>query len=178
MEALNMVGTQRSPSDLLHLFRTAMRGVAASVVIVATQTDRFRHGMTATAFTSVSFDPLSVLVCINNRGLFHSAIEASKSFSVSLLGCDDVEVSRAFGSPTASEERFAVGSWGERHNLPYLTTAQANLFCQSRLSVPYGTHSILVGEVIDGHCGDSQQPLLYMKGEYGLYRGLAAGTVP
>ena len=46
-------------------FRAAMRRVASTVTVVTTGGPFSRHGMTATAVTSVSADPPSLLVCIN-----------------------------------------------------------------------------------------------------------------
>ena len=160
--------------DLGRSFRNVMRSVAASVVVVAARNGDLRHGMTATAFTSVSFDPLSVLVCINNRGLLHTAVETSGSFSVNLLRGDHIEVSQAFSSPMPSEQRFAAGCWSEHHGLPFLVDAQASLFCRTRQSMACGTHTIFIGDVEDARCRDDASPLLYMNGEYGRYSSIAS----
>jgi flavin reductase (DIM6/NTAB) family NADH-FMN oxidoreductase RutF len=163
--------------DLENLFRGVMRRVAATVTVVAARAGDIRHGMTATAFTSVSFEPLSMLVCVHNRGLLHSTIEASGLFSLNLLGGDQVEISRAFASPLSSEQRFAIGRWDEHHGLPFLVGAQANLFCRTRESVACGTHTIFIADVEDGRYRDDPSPLLYMNGEYGCYQSIVAEGV-
>jgi flavin reductase len=163
--------------DLENLFRGVMRRVAATVTVVVARDGDIRHGMTATAFTSVSFDPLSLLVCINNRGLLHSTIRASGVFSLNLLSDDQVEVSRAFASPLSSEQRFAIGCWDEHRGLPFLVGAQASLFCRTRESVACGNHTIFIADVEDGRYRDDPSPLLYMNGEYGCYKSIAADSL-
>ena len=58
-------------ANLTTAFRDAMRRMASTVTII-TATDFGRHhGMTVTAVTSVSMDPPSLLVCLNNRTRLH-----------------------------------------------------------------------------------------------------------
>ena len=60
-----------SASTLTMGFRDSMRRIASTVTIItATDHDR-HHGMTVTAVTSVSMEPPSLLVCLNNRTRLH-----------------------------------------------------------------------------------------------------------
>ena len=66
-------------------FKEAMRQVAATVSIISTRSEGSRYGMTATAVTSVSCDPPSLLVCINRSASIHKPLEERKLFWVNLL---------------------------------------------------------------------------------------------
>lgn len=156
-------------SDLPSLVRNVMAGVASSVVVIATRVGDLRCGMTATAFTSVSLDPVSILVCINNRGAFHSAVHVGNAFTVNILGSHQTAVSKAFSGSRPGEQRFEEGCWGEDGDLPYLVDAQANLFCKVRQSIACGTHTIFIADVESARHRSFQKPLLYMAGAYGSY---------
>jgi flavin reductase len=156
-------------------FRKAMRRLASAVTIISTAHDGRRHGMTATAVTSVSSAPPSLLVCINQSASLHAPLHASGRFCVNILYGDQSEVADAFGGARPGDARFAAGNWAMHDTgLPYLTDAQASLFCTSDLVTPYGTHSIVVGKISEIIVGGHVAPLLYQDGRYtvGLGEGI------
>ena len=55
-------------------FRDAMRRLAATVTIISARGEGRRHGITATAVTSVSRDPPSLLVCVTGSGSLHGLL--------------------------------------------------------------------------------------------------------
>src|SRR5690606_12299884 len=68
-------------------FRAALGNYASSVnVITMTDDDGRPLGMTATAFSSVSIDPLLILVCINRSTRTYQHIAARRVFGVNILG--------------------------------------------------------------------------------------------
>ena len=75
----------------------------------------------------------------------------------------------------AGDDRFAAGSWAAHDNgLPYLSDAQASIFCTADLVTPYGTHSIVIGKISEIIVGGLVAPLLYQDGRYtvGLGEGI------
>ena len=59
-------------------FVGAMREVAASVTVVTTDGPCGRHGATVSAFSSVSADPPTVLVCLHADSRIAKAVEMLK----------------------------------------------------------------------------------------------------
>lgn len=148
-------------------FKGAMRRFASTVSIISVQSGAERHGTTATAVTSVSLDPPSLLVCINQDSRLHGFLRNEKRFCVNFLQVGNLEVSRAFSSALTSAERFGHGDWQtDEHGLPYLADAQANLFCRKDVEVPYGSHTIFIGQVFDARVREDVYPLLYGNGAY------------
>ena len=94
-------------------FRDAMRRLAGSVTVVTVSHDGERHGTTATAVTSLSMAPPSLLVCFNRDSRLHALLSAAERFCVNLLHTDNVDVSKLFSSPVTSAERFAKGNWND-----------------------------------------------------------------
>ena len=148
-------------------FRKAMRRLASAVTVIsATHGDR-RHGMTATAVTSVSSNPPSLLACINRAASLHDPLIASGRFCVNILHGSQSEIADAFGGVRCGDDRFAAGDWAAHDNgLPYLTDAQASIFCDADLVTRYGTHSIVVGKISEIIVGGQVAPLLYQDGRY------------
>lgn len=163
-----MVGnTTPDYPDLTGAFRDAMRRFAATVTIVTACDHTRRHGMTATAVTSVSMDPPSLLVCVNQKALLHDILGRARHFCVNVLTHDQAALSAAFSGATTALDRFDVGTWGEtQEGVPYLKDAQSNLFCRKSGALPFGTHTILIGTVEAVGLGAAAAPLLYQNATY------------
>jgi flavin reductase (DIM6/NTAB) family NADH-FMN oxidoreductase RutF/nitroreductase len=156
--------------DLQRDFKTAMRRLAATVCIISTTSEDGWHGMTATAVTSVSVDPPSILVCVNTTTSLHKVLHSGTHFCVNLLRASQESVAGTFSSSAIrGADRFAANAWkanGAEDGLPYLVDAQANLFCEIDHTVPYGTHTIFIGRVNAVRNGELVAPLLYADGQY------------
>ena len=155
-------------------FRSAMRALASAVSIISTTHDRQRFGMTATAVTSMSMTPPSVLVCVNQAASLHGPLLASGVFCVNILHAWQSALAQAFGS-RQPEDRFAHGEWlSDERETPYLADAQANIFCDLDASHAYGSHTIMIGKVRGVGMRGPVHPLLYQDGRYTV--GLAQGV--
>jgi flavin reductase len=170
-------------ASVRNAFRNAMRCFASTVSIVSVQSGSERHGTTATSVTSVSLDPPSLLVCINQGSRLHTFLRNEGRFCVNVLHVGNLGISHAFSSAMSSADRFGHGDWrSDRHGIPYLADAQANLFCEKDLEVPYGSHTIFIGKVFDVGIRDEICPLLYGNGAYtectGLDLVVSTGTSP
>lgn len=148
-------------------FRDAMRRLATTVTIISAAGQGRRHGITATAVTSLSMDPPSLLVCVNRSGSLHDLLSQTDRFCVNLLRVEQVALSNAFAGKLAPEERFLHGTWAhDEEGLPYITDAQASIFCRKQDSIQYGSHSIFIGAVEATLVSDDICPLLYSNGAY------------
>ena len=65
-----------------------------------------RHGMTATAVTSVSSNPPSLLACINRSASLHAPLIASGRFCVNILHGSQSDIADAFGGSRAGDDAF------------------------------------------------------------------------
>src|SRR6201997_3243409 len=92
-------------------FRLAMRRFPAAVSVITSADQSRRHGMTATAVTSLSLNPPSLIVCINKSTLLHDIIQVGRHFCVNVLRRDQAELSSAFSGAIAPEARFEHGTW-------------------------------------------------------------------
>ncbi|MGO8918379.1 MAG: flavin reductase family protein [Stellaceae bacterium] len=153
--------------DLGTGFRAAMRRVAATVTIVTARDGERQHGMTATAVTSLSMEPPSLLVCVNRKALMHDVMLRAESFCVNVLHRDHAELSAAFGGALSPDARFGLGAWARTEaGLAYLTDAQAVVFCRKATAIPYGTHTVFIGEVTDVEVREPIAPLIYQNAAY------------
>src|ERR1700691_2846517 len=85
-------------------FRKAMGSFATGVTVITVDYEGEVHGMTANAFTSVSLDPLLVLVCVDHRARTHTHLHARKRFGVNVLAEDQRAVSEYYARPAGTHQ--------------------------------------------------------------------------
>ncbi len=123
-------------------------------------------GMTTNAVTSLSLDPLLLLVCFELRSRTLEVVRTSRRFAVNVLRAGDEELAAVFASKRVGPEKFAAVTHTEEHGVPVLDRALAWIACELRELRPAGDHEIGIGEVIGTggmHDGD---PLVFYAGRY------------
>jgi flavin reductase (DIM6/NTAB) family NADH-FMN oxidoreductase RutF len=152
--------------NLLDDFRSAMRHVAGTVYAVTTGHAGERFGIIATAVSSLSFDPPSLLVCINRQASLHGPMACADVFCINVLSPFNRDVAERFVQGGKGEGRFDVGDWGEEHGVPVLSTAQSSLVCRVADRHDFGTHTIFIGELIAARHRHNVRPLTWYDGRY------------
>jgi flavin reductase (DIM6/NTAB) family NADH-FMN oxidoreductase RutF len=156
-------------------FRKAMRRLTSAVTVITTAHDERRYGMTATAVTSVSADPPSLLICVNRSASLHEPLIRAGRYCINILLAGQTDIATAFSGGVPQELRFAQGHWSaDEAGIPFLREAQANIFCDADAMSSYGTHSIIIGKVSDVRVAGRVTPLLYQDGQYTV--GLGEGV--
>src|SRR4026207_322060 len=78
-------------------FRQVMGNFATGITIVTTRDKAGKpYGLTVNSFTSVSLDPVLVLVCLDNKLSGLQSFTESKHFGVSMLSDVQEDLSRMF----------------------------------------------------------------------------------
>ena len=150
-------------------FRKAMGAFATGVTIITVDLDGEVHGMTANAFTSVSLDPMLVLVCVDHSTRTHAHLHSKKRFGINVLCEDQRAISEYFARAERTHERAEdeAGASFDRtsHGTPILHGALAYFECRLESVQEAGDHSIFIAEVEDVVVGEGD-PLLFFRGKY------------
>jgi flavin reductase (DIM6/NTAB) family NADH-FMN oxidoreductase RutF len=150
-------------------FRKALGQFSTGVTVVTVEPEPGRvQGMTANSFTSVSLDPMLILVCVDQRAKILPFLQKKKRFGVSVLKSGQQAVSEYFARGVHSaeaEERLAIHFMKMPGGIPVLENALLQLSCSVVTSHPAGDHTIFVGEV-ETAAIDEGEPLLFFRGEY------------
>ena len=144
----------------------AVLGRFASGVTVATARDGHGrdHGMTCSAFCSVSLVPPLVLACIDRAADMHAILRSASHFGVSILEEGQEALSRRFAELPSG--RFdGVGYTRAESGVILLDDAIAHLECTVLSTHDAGDHMICVGQVEWAEYRQ-ERPLLYYRGGY------------
>ncbi len=147
-------------------FRQALSQWASGVTIVTSRSGDVVHGMTVSAFTSVSLDPPLVLVCADKASNTHGVIAESGSFAAHVLAQGQEDLSSLFADKQREAERFAGRAWSEgATGAPILEDALVVIDCKVVAAHDAGDHVIYVGSVEEARFG-AGEPLLHYHGRY------------
>ncbi len=144
-------------------FRAALRQFPSGVTIVTLRVGDEVHGLTVSAFASISPSPPLVMVAIDHRHHAHEMLEQEGVvLGINILHEGQRELSDRFAW-VKDEDRFAVGRWTTAATgAPLLADAAAWLDCTIHSSMPAGSHTIFVGEVrAAGVAVAERPPLIY-----------------
>jgi len=150
------------------VFRNALSHFPAGVTITTIRAGEHIHGLTVSAFASVSAEPPLITVVIDNRHLAKQLLEEPGAvFAVNILRHDQSELSNRFAW-LKDEDRFAEGTWGTAvTGAPILADGLAWLDCRIYARYPAGTHTVYIGEVVASHVpAEDVAPLVYWRRGY------------
>lgn len=148
-------------------FRNGMAKLCAAVSIVTSNGPGGLAGFTATAVTSVTDDPPTLLVCLNRNASLYETVIANGVLAVNTLAAHHVRLSNLFGGKTPVAERFAAGKWlaGET-GAPLLEDALSAFDCRIAETHDVGTHTILICQVLTVAGEDGPAGLTYFDRAY------------
>jgi flavin reductase (DIM6/NTAB) family NADH-FMN oxidoreductase RutF len=149
------------------LFRQIAGSFASGVTVVTTGGGGDYHGMTASAFSSLSLDPPLVLICVDRTAATLPYMQAAGAFNVSILTGAQEEISRQFAAKDSPQSRLEdVKHHLGANGIPILDACLAYFECRVVQQYDGGDHIVFIGEVTSGALGDSGEPLVYFRSHY------------
>ena len=150
-------------------FFEALSQTLETVSIVTTDGEFGRGGLTVTSMCSVSAEPPSVLVCINEKSSVCDMIRRNGVMCVNILREDQANISDIFSGKLNedSEDQFSIGEWVTASTgSPLLVNALISLDCRIQVELRHGTHFILIGNIEQLNLNKLGWPLVYRTRRY------------
>lgn len=132
-------------------FRNGMAMLTGAVNVVTTDGPGGLAGFTATAVCSVTDQPPTLLVCLNQSSRVHDAFAANRVLCVNPLSAAQRSLSEVFSDRNlTAQERFARAGWSPLSTgSPAFSDSLVNFDCRITDIHSVGTHSVLYCEVVD-----------------------------
>lgn len=146
-------------------FRSVLGRFASGVTVVTVcDEDGADHGMTVSAFCSLSLVPPLVLLCIDHDASLQEILLGASHFGVNILAAEQEAISRRFAG--TDPDRFeGLGFQRGKRGVALLDGALAHLECSIHTRYEGGDHTIVIGEV-ESASPSKGRPLLYYRGGY------------
>ena len=146
-------------------FLEVLRTTKQNVFVLASENGDQRHAMTVSSVFSVSLEPMSMAVSVNQSASLHEILKVDSKFSLNLLTADQIDIAEICSGSEEVQTRFNHPDWN-LEKIPYLQNAQSNLFCTCKKIVPLYSHSLVIGEVDNLFHSGKTNPLIYQDGKY------------
>jgi len=148
-------------------YRSAIGHFATGVAVVTCDGPDGPSGLTTNAVSSLSLDPLLLLVCFDNASRTLAAVRGSGRFAVNVLRAGQEELAAVFASKRVQAEKFEAVTHRIEHALPVLDDALAWIACDVHELHPAGDHTIGIGAVTHVWSGPGEpKPLLFYRGAF------------
>lgn len=144
---------------------------ATGVTVATTFAGAHDHAMTANSITSISLDPILMLISVEQDARWHEAVQDSGVWGLSVLGFHQRATATWLstpGRPLHGQLDRVAHHRGSATGVALLDGALAIFECRTTAIHPAGDHSLVVGEVlaleIPGEVGPA---LVHFRGRYG-----------
>lgn len=152
-------------------YRRAIGRFATGVTVATTFAGRHDHAMTANSITSVSLDPVLLLISVERSARWHEAVLEAGVWGISILGQDARSTASWLstpGRPLHGQLDRIAHHRGEQTDVALIDGALATFECRTSGVHRAGDHSLVVGEVVGIEIPPRIDPaLLHFRGRYG-----------
>ncbi len=150
--------------DVTQAFRRAVGSFPTGVCVVTSEHEGGPAGMTLNSFTSVSLEPLLVLVSLAHGSRTLEAVRGSGRFAISFLHRGQRQVALDFATrggefPERHVRRTRFGFYAVREAL-------AEMYCDVEQRVTAGDHDLVIGLVRE-FIATRGEPLVFHGGQFG-----------
>lgn len=148
-------------------FRDAMARLGSAVHVITTDGPGGAGGFTASAVTSVTDTPPTVLVCVNTSVSSFAALRENGVLCINTLGPRHREMSRLFSEKVGLDARFGSARWRTGiTGAPILADAVVSFDCRIIDEKAVGTHSVFFCEVLGLPDNGEDEALIYYRRAY------------
>ncbi len=162
--------SEQQKADLIKDYRSNIGLFATGVTVLIIEHQGDVRCMTANAVSSLSLDPIQLLVCPSKKAAFSELVQEGANFTVNVLGIHQEDVSNYFAGAKIDLDESQVHYehlFSQSSAAPRLKDCLASFSCKINKQYDGGDHWIVVGEVIELYKKDKQlEPLLFFGGKY------------
>lgn len=155
-------------SGLLENFFDGMSQLATTVNVVTTAGPAGKSGLTVSAMSSVTADPPTLLICINEQNSLADEIGVNGKFCVNVLKKEHALISEIFAgrAEQSQEQHLASEDWEKGPgDLPCLKDALVVFDCRVTQQIRVGTHMVYFGRIQQTQISEGE-PLIYRARNY------------
>jgi flavin reductase (DIM6/NTAB) family NADH-FMN oxidoreductase RutF len=150
-------------------YREVIGSFATGVAIVTADSRDGPAGLTTNAVTSLSLEPMLLLVCFDNASRTLPIVQESRRFAVNLLRAGQEDLAQVFASKRVAREKFEAVTHTVAHGVPVLDDALAWLACDLEALHPAGDHTIGIGRITHLDADPDGEPLVFFRGRFGRF---------
>lgn len=123
-------------------------------------------GCTVNAITSVSLNPLLLIVCFGVHSNTLGVVRETERFCINVLGVDQHTIAARFASKDEMATKFADVDYTIDDGLPVLSGAIASIHCEVADQMPAGDHVVCLARPTRLLTVEHPEPLVFYRSTY------------
>ena len=159
------------------LTNTVTWKIPNALALIGSKAGEERNAMTASWITQLAQEPVLIGVGIDVDAVTHRLITDGGSFTVNLWDAEDTKVFVKFSKP-ATDDGTTLNGRAVRAattGAPVFEEAVAWMDCEVRHTLPLGSHTLFVGELVDAAVNQPDATVASMRDTRMKYGGTRRG---
>jgi flavin reductase (DIM6/NTAB) family NADH-FMN oxidoreductase RutF len=153
-----------SPTLDTDLMKQVNRQFVTGVTVVTAMDGETPKGLAVNAFSSISLEPPTVMVCVQRTSSTHDCLYRASHLAINILSVDQLDVINRFGSKSA--DKFAGLDWhAGPFGSPLIERSSAQVETEIRERLQASTHTVFICRVVDAAVTD-RTPMVYSAGRF------------
>lgn len=146
------------------LMKQVNRQFVTGVTVVTALDDNAPKGLAVNAFSSISLDPPTVMVCVQHTSSTHDCLFRTGHLAINILSTDQRDVVNCFAAK--SDDKFRDIDWTPGpYGSPLIAGSSAQLEAEIRERLQASTHTVFICRVVHASTTDSD-PMVYRAGRF------------
>ncbi|MGW5867292.1 flavin reductase family protein [Streptomyces sp. NPDC055239] len=148
----------------LDVMKQVNRQFVTGVTVVTAMDGETPRGLAVNAFSSISLDPATVMVCVQRTSSTHDCLFRAGHLAINILSTDQLDVAGTFA--TKSDDKFKDLDWhGGPFGSPLIARSSAQMEVEIRERLQASTHTVFICRVVHAAV-DERAPMVYSAGKF------------
>jgi len=146
------------------LMKQVNRQFVTGVTVVTVMDGDRPRGLAVNAFSSISLDPPTVMVCVQRTSSTYESLFRATHLAINILSTDQLDVVNRFASKAA--DKFEGLDWtANRYGSPVIARSSAHMEVEIRERLQASTHTVFICRVVDAGVSE-RHPMVYSAGKF------------
>lgn len=148
----------------LDVMKQVNRQFVTGVTVVTAMDGQTPRGLAVNAFSSISLDPATVMVCVQHTSSTHACLFRADHLAINILSTDQLDVVGKFASK--ADDKFEGLDWEPGpFGSPLIARSSARMEVEIRERLQASTHTVFICRVV--HAAVSERPpMVYSAGRF------------
>ncbi|MEU5088537.1 flavin reductase family protein [Streptomyces sp. NPDC021356] len=156
--------TALAASPDIDVMKQVNRQFVTGVTVVTAWDGATPRGLAVNAFSSISLDPPTVMVCVQRTSSTHDCLYRADHLAINILSTDQLDVVGTFASKAA--DKFADLDWESGpFGSPLIARSSAQMEVQIRERLQASTHTVFICRVVHAAVTE-RDPMVYSAGRF------------
>ncbi|MFD9038970.1 MULTISPECIES: flavin reductase family protein [Streptomyces] len=148
----------------LGVMKLVNRQFVTGVTVVTAMDGETPRGLAVNAFSSISLDPPTVMVCVQRTSSTHDCLFAADHLAINILSTDQLDVVATFAGK--GDDKFRDVAWESGpFGSPLLARSSAQMEVEIRERLQASTHTVFIGRVVHAAVAGNH-PMVYSAGKF------------